>query len=71
MCSSSRRQQGCSCDFSLDLVILFIPMVVINLTVVQREIPTVLKSFIHNPVMVPAGAVFFVVHCSGAVVERY
>lgn len=68
MCSS-RRLQGC-CGFSLDLVILFIPVVIINLTIVQRQIATVLKHVIQSPVRLPAVAVFLVIDCFGAVVDR-
>lgn len=57
-------------DFSLDVVLLFIPMVIIDLTVVQREVAAVFKSFIHSPVMVPVGAVFFVVDSASVVVDR-
>ena len=63
MCSSR-------CRFFLHVFILFTPMVIINLTVVQWKIAAVLKPVIQSPIMLPAGAVFLVVHCFGVVIER-
>lgn len=55
--------QHCIYNFPPCVVILSVAMEFINLTVMQRQVATVLKALAETPIVVPAGAVFFVVHC--------
>lgn len=65
LCGSSRLQNINS--FPPRVFILSITMVLINPTVMQREIATVLKPL----VVVPAGTIFFVVHCAWGVQREH
>lgn len=59
--------QNCMYNFPPGVFILSITMVIINLTVMQWQIATVLKKFVEAAIAVPAVAIFFVVHCAWGV----
>lgn len=59
LCGSRSLHRFLPCVF-----ILPIAMVIINLTVMQWQITTILKPVLEAPIVVPANAIFFVMHCA-------